>query len=221
MIAKVNGVELYYEKTGQGRPLLLVHGNGEDHSIFNEAVAVLREDFCVYAVDSRGHGRSSRVRTLHYEDMAADMTALIEALDLRDVIFYGFSDGGIVGLLTASRCDRITTLIVSGANLNPKGVKRWLRTAIWGMNILRPDDRLALMLREPSISDDRLRAIRARTLVLAGSGDLILPQETRHIASAVPGARLRILQGEDHGSYIVHSTKIAGLIRDFTLTEKA
>ena len=221
MIAKVNGVELYYEKTGQGRPLLLVHGNGEDHSIFNEAVAVLREDFCVYAVDSRGHGRSSRVRTLHYEDMAADMTALIEALDLRDVIFYGFSDGGIVGLLAASRCDRITTLIVSGANLNPKGVKRWLRTAIWGMNILRPDDRLALMLREPSISDDRLRAIRARTLVLAGSGDLILPQETRHIASAVPGARLRILQGEDHGSYIVHSTKIAGLIRDFTLTEKA
>ena len=161
------------------------------------------------------------MRTLHYEDMAADMTALIEALDLRDVIFYGFSDGGIVGLLAASRCDRITTLIVSGANLNPKGVKRWLRTAIWGMNILRPDDRLALMLREPSISDDRLRAIRARTLVLAGSGDLILPQETRHIASAVPGARLRILQGEDHGSYIVHSTKIAGLIRDFTLTEKA
>ena len=221
MIAKVNGVELYYEKTGQGRPLLLVHGNSEDHSIFNEAAAVLKKDFCCYAVDSRGHGRSSRVRTLHYEDVAADMTALIEALDLRDVIFYGFSDGGIVGLLAASRCDRITTLIVSGANLNPKGVKRWLRTAIWGMNILRPDDRLALMLREPSISDDRLRAIRARTLVLAGSGDLILPQETRHIASAVPGARLRILQGEDHGSYIVHSTKIAGLIRDFTLTEKA
>ena len=52
MIAKVNGVELYYEKTGQGRPLLLVHGNSEDHSIFNEAAAVLREDFCVYAVDS-------------------------------------------------------------------------------------------------------------------------------------------------------------------------
>ena len=221
MIAKVNGVELYYEKTGQGRPLLLVHGNGEDHSIFNEAAAVLREDFCVYAVDSRGHGRSSRVRTLHYEDMASDMIAFLETLDLRDVIFYGFSDGGIVGLLAASRCDQITTLIVSGANLNPKGVKLWLRTAIWGMNILRPDDRLALMLREPNISDETLRAVRARTLVLAGSGDLILPQETRHIASAVPGARLRILQGEDHGSYIVHSTKIAGLIRDFTLTEKA
>ena len=221
MIANCGEVQLYYEKSGQGRPLVLVHGNGEDHSIFNEAVALLRERFTCYALDSRGHGRSSRGVPLHYRAMAADLCAFLEALDLRDVLLYGFSDGGIVGLLTASRCDRITTLIVSGANLNPKGVKRWLRTAIWGMNILRPDDRLALMLREPSISDDRLRAIRARTLVLAGSGDLILPQETRHIASAVPGARLRILQGEDHGSYIVHSTKIAGLIRDFTLTEKA
>ena len=71
------------------------------------------------------------------------------------------------------------------------------------------------MLREPSISDETLRAIRARTLVLAGSGDLILPEETRHIAAAIPGAQLRILEGEDHGSYIVHSTKIAELIRDF------
>ena len=62
MIAKVNGVELYYEKTGAGRPLLMVHGNGEDHSIFNEAVKELKRDFCCYTVDSRGHGRSSRCR---------------------------------------------------------------------------------------------------------------------------------------------------------------
>ena len=219
MIAKVNGVELYYEKTGQGRPLLLVHGNGEDHSIFNEAVAELKGEFCCYAVDSRGHGRSTRVPTLHYEDMADDMIALAEALDLRDAVFYGFSDGGIIGLLAASRCERIKTLIVSGANLSPKGVKRWLRLLVWGMNKLRPDDKLALMLREPNISDETLRAIRARTLVLAGSGDLILPEETRHIADTVPGAEMRILKGEDHGSYIVHSTKIAALIRDFALTE--
>ncbi len=219
MIAKVNGVELYYEKTGRGRPLLLVHGNGEDHSIFNEAVAELKKDFCCFAVDSRGHGRSSRVAALHYEDMADDMIALMETLDLRDVVFYGFSDGGIVGLLAASRCGRISTLIVSGANLSPKGVKRGLRLMIWGMNKLRPDDKLALMLREPDIPDRTLRAIRARTLVLAGSGDLILPEETRRIAAGIPNAVLQFLQGEDHGSYIVHSRKIAALIRDFVQNE--
>ena len=217
MIAKVNGVELYYEKSGAGRPLLMVHGNGEDHSIFNEAVKELKRDFCCYTVDSRGHGRSSRVPTLHYEDMADDMIAFMEALNLRDAVFYGFSDGGVVGLIAASRCARITTLIVSGANLSPKGVARKIRLSIWAWNLLKPDDKLALMLREPQISEDTLRAIRAETLVLAGSGDLILPEETRRIAAGIPGAKLQIVQGEDHGSYIVHSTRIAAIIREFVL----
>lgn len=217
MIAKVNGVELYYEKSGAGRPLLLVHGNGEDHSIFNEAVKELKRDFCCYTVDSRGHGRSSRVPTLHYENMADDMIAFMEALNLRDAVFYGFSDGGVVGLIAASRCARITTLIVSGANLSPKGVARKIRLSIWAWNLLKPDDKLALMLREPQISEDTLRAIRAETLVLAGSGDLILPEETRRIAAGIPGAKLQIVQGEDHGSYIVHSTRIAAIIREFVL----
>ena len=217
MIAKVNGVELYYEKTGAGRPLLMVHGNGEDHSIFNEAVKELKRDFCCYTVDSRGHGRSSRVPTLHYEDMADDMIAFMEALNLRDAVFYGFSDGGVVGLIAASRCARITTLLVSGANLSPKGVARKIRLSIWAWNLLKPDDKLALMLREPQISEDTLRAIRAETLVLAGSGDLILPEETRRIAAGIPGAKLQIVQGEDHGSYIVHSTRIAAIIREFVL----
>ena len=217
MIAKANGVELYYEKSGAGRPLLLVHGNGEDHSIFNEAVKELKRDFCCYTVDSRGHGRSSRVPTLHYENMADDMIAFMEALNLRDAVFYGFSDGGVVGLIAASRCARITTLIVSGANLSPKGVARKIRLSIWAWNLLKPDDKLALMLREPQISEDTLRAIRAETLVLAGSGDLILPEETRRIAAGIPGAKLQIVQGEDHGSYIVHSTRIAAIIREFVL----
>ena len=45
MIAHVNGIDLYYERTGAGRPVVLVHGNGEDHTIFDEAVEVLRERF--------------------------------------------------------------------------------------------------------------------------------------------------------------------------------
>ena len=52
------------------------------------------------------------------------------------------------------------------------------------------------------------------TLVLAGSKDLIRESETRLIAESIPGARLRILKGEKHGSYIVHSTKIAAIIEE-------
>ena len=213
MFIEVNGVHLYYEKRGEGRPLILLHGNGEDHTIFEQAVLVLEKRFCCYAVDSRCHGQSGR-GALHYKSMAADMLAFMEALRLEDVIFYGFSDGGIIGILAAAQSARITTLIVSGANLSPWGVGLWTHFTIWVKNLWKKDPKLALMLREPHISDDVLKKIKANTLVLAGSRDLVREEETRHIAEMIPGAELQILEGENHGSYIVHSEKIAKLITE-------
>ena len=215
MIIHVNGIDLFYEKTGNGRPLVMVHGNGEDHTIFDEAVAVLQEHFTCYCVDSRGHGQSTPAGELHYRDMAQDMRALLEALDLSDAAFYGFSDGGIIGLLAAAGNRRITTLIVSGANLNPKGVKLPLRIQFHGLYLMKRDPKIRLMMREPDIQDEELRRINAKTLVLAGSRDLVTEKQTRHIAETVPDAELRILEGEDHGSYIVHSPKIGEMILAF------
>ena len=215
MTAFVNGIDVFYTKTGEGRPLVMVHGNGEDHTIFDEAVEVLKDRFTCYCPDTRGHGQSTPVGELHYADMADDVISLMEALDLRDVVFYGFSDGGIVGLLAAAKCSRISTLIVSGANLNPRGVKMPLRLEFRIMYLFRKDPKLRLMILEPDIRDEELAKIRAKTLVLAGSKDLVVEKQTRHIAEAVPGAELRILEGEDHGSYIVHNRRIGEIIRDF------
>ncbi len=216
MYIHVNNVNLFYEKTGEGRPLVMVHGNGEDHTIFNEAVRVLKEYYTCYCVDSRGHGYSMSADELHYADMAEDMTAFLEKLDLQDVTFYGFSDGGIIGLLAAARTDRIRTLIVSGANLTPQGVKTPLRLLLRGMRLVKKDPKIELMLREPHIGDAELKKITAKTLVLAGSKDLVVERETRHIAETIPGAELEILLGEGHGSYIVHKEKIAEIILRFT-----
>ena len=162
-------------------------------------------------MDSRSHGQSEEGE-LHYESMATDMFCFLEMLDLRDAIFYGYSDGGIIGLLTAARTERISTLIVSGANLTPSGAKLWVRLQLWVSNLCEPDPKKELMLTEPWITDDVLVRIKACTLVLAGSRDVIREEETLHIAEMIPGAELQILEGEDHGSYIVHSEKIAKLI---------
>ena len=101
MDAFVNGIRLFYEQTGEGRPLVMLHGNGEDHTIFDEAVEVLSNRFTCYAIDSQGHGQSDEVDELHYADMASDLLAFLEELDLRDVVLCGYSDGGIVALLAA------------------------------------------------------------------------------------------------------------------------
>jgi pimeloyl-ACP methyl ester carboxylesterase len=53
-----------------------------------------------------------------------------------------------------------------------------------------------------------------------GSKDVIKEKETRHIAAAVPGAELRILEGEGHGSYIEHQEKIGRILRGFLLKEE-
>lgn len=99
----VNSIHLYYEKFGEGSPLILLHGNGESHQIFDRAIPILSRYFTVYALDTRGHGESDMVREFHYSDMAEDVKCFIEALALQKPILYGFSDCGIVGLMIASK----------------------------------------------------------------------------------------------------------------------
>ena len=53
MFIHVNGVRLFYEKQGTGKPLILLHGNEEDHRIFDEATELLKRHYTVYTVDSR------------------------------------------------------------------------------------------------------------------------------------------------------------------------
>ena len=207
---------MYYEKHGEGRPLIMVHGNTESHDIFYDSMVLLRNHFTVYTVDSRDHGYSTRVEELHYADMADDMIAFMDELDLRDAVFYGFSDGGIIGLLAAMKTDRIGMLITSGANLTPDGVKLPLRLFIKGAYALSKDPKMKLMLTEPNITPQELAQIKVPTVVIAGEKDLVKGKETAKIAMSIPGARLRIIPGEGHGSYIVHSSRIADIIMEET-----
>ncbi len=212
MYAEVSGIKLYYEVKGTGRPLVLLHGNGEDHTIFNEAEDVLSSCYTCYLIDSRDHGKSTRVKELHYADMAEDIRQFLEQMDLRDVILYGFSDGGIIGLLLCMKTDRVTDLIISGANLTPNGVIGRTRLEIELLARLSSDEKIQLMKREPQIDPLQLHAVKARTLVLAGQYDAVSRQETELIAASIPGAQWKILPCEGHGTYIVHTRKIADII---------
>ena len=185
MTVKVNGISLYYETVGSGRPLIMLHGNGEDHTIFDEAAEKLKDRFCVYLIDSRGQGKSSPVNEYHYVDMADDVVAFIKKLGLEDVALYGYSDGGIIGLLAAAECGGITGLIVSGANLDPDGLKERYRLLFKTEYPFKKDPLIKLMLDEPDVPDGILKKITAKTLVTAGEDDLIKEEQTRHIAETV------------------------------------
>lgn len=215
MFIQLNGQIINYEHTGTGRPLILLHGNGEDHRIFDELTAALPE-FSVYAIDTRGHGESAVPKEYHYRDMASDLVAFVHSLEIMRPLVVGYSDGAVTALIAAAREPALFSGIIScGANMTPKGLTRKALKEITRAARQTGDPKIVMMTREPDITSAELSRIAVPVLVLAGEHDLIREKETRAIASAIPGSGVMILPGEDHGSYVVHSPKLAGYIRTF------
>lgn len=211
----VNGVRLFYTVQGTGSPVILLHGNGETHEIFDRVIPTLSREHQVFAVDSRCHGRSEDPKEISYEAMAEDMIALITWLGIQKPLFYGFSDGGIVGLLIAMKePELLGKLVISGANLNPRGLKWPVRAQMRLSYWLKKDKLTKLMLTQSDIRPESLRNITTAVTVLAGQHDVIRPAHTRLIADSIPGSELRILPGEGHGSYIVHSEKLYPILKE-------
>lgn len=168
MYIQLNGQILYYEKCGEGQPFILVHGNGESHEIFDVLMPKLAEHYTVYALDSRGHGLSATPKVLHYTDMADDVAAFIDALSLDKPLYYGFSDGGIIGLILAFKYpNKLAKLMISGANLTPKDLSGKFYNAVKKQYKKEPSEPLRLMLEEPDITPADLVKVTVPTLILA------------------------------------------------------
>lgn len=213
----VNGVTLHYAVAGEGKPVVLVHGNGEDHHLFDTEISQLvNAGYRVYAPDSRGHGANEPLLEYHYSDMAEDMFCFIKKLGLYKPALYGHSDGGIIGLmLELSHPGTLGVLAVSGTNLSPEGLEPSFLEEFTAKNQEEPDPLVTLMLTEPHIDPETLKNISIPVLVTAGENDLILPSETGLIGKNLPDSTVIILEGQDHGSYIADSEIMGGILIDF------
>ena len=219
---QVNGVLLHYIRVGRGRPVVLVHGNGEDHRLFDCEVGQLAAaGYTVYAPDSRGHGANEPLNEYHYADMAEDIYQFIKTLGLEKPAYYGHSDGGIIGLLLEiSHPGTLGLLAVSGTNLSPEGL-----TPEFLEDCRQAEERSSspltrLILTEPDISPEQLKSIRIPVLVTVGEYDLILPSETARIAAALPLSTLQTVKGADHGSYVSGSEVMGNLLIHFLKEHK-
>lgn len=215
MFVKVNDIDMYYEIQGIGNPIILIHGSGEDHKIFNVLVKDLSKTHKVYSIDSRCHGKSSKSDKLSYETMASDVIKFIKKLSIQKPILYGFSDGGIVGLMVAMKEPKLLKqLIISGANLNPEGLKEKVLAKV--KKVADRGNRLyKLMATEPDIKPEDLHAIEIPTVVMAGEKDLIRQEHTELIAANIKDSVLNFVPKEDHSSYIVHSKKLYPILKRY------
>ena len=211
MYIQLNGQIIYYERNGEGKcPLLLLHGNGEDHTIFNSMISAYQAEYDIIAPDTRGHGQSATPSEYHYNDFATDLILLIEALELVNPLVIGYSDGAITAMLAAmERPDLFGGIILCGGNLTPDGiVKKEYRLLKKAYKRADASPLTKLLYEEPNIPERFLSRIKCPALVMAGENDLIKPEETKKIAKEIPGSKLYILPGEDHGSYATDPVKM-------------
>ena len=203
-------IHLYYTEKGQGKPLILLHGNGEDGSYFDRQIDYFSQTRRVIAVDTRGHGRSPRgTAPFTIRQFAEDLREFMEEMGIERADLLGFSDGGNIALIFALRYpERVDRLILNGANLWSRGVKPSVQIPIilgyyaasffghFSGKARANAELLRLMVKDPNIEQEELRNIQSPTLVIAGERDMIREEHTRLIAAEIPGAELRIIPGD-------------------------
>lgn len=202
-------VELYFREYGSGKPLILLHGNGEESGYFARQLAAFSRQYHVYTLDTRGHGLSPRgTAPFTLDQFAQDLHDFMDARGLKKASILGFSDGGNIALLFALRFpQRVDRLVLNGANLYPSGMKPFtlLRVdaayallaplAEKNANLRPKAELLRLMAREPHIDPAALARLTMPVLVVAGTHDVIRERHTRLIARSLPCAKLCILPG--------------------------
>lgn len=203
-------IRLYYEEQGSGKPLLLLHGNGEDGSYFRHQMAYFAKSRRVIALDTRGHGKSPRGSApFTIRQFAEDLRAFMDQHAMESADILGFSDGGNIALtLAVNDPGRVDRLILNGANLNPGGVKPSVQIPIVlgyrfaslfagkSPEAAKHAQLLGLMVKEPDLRPEDLKKIRARTLVIAGTRDMIKESHTRLICGSIPHAKLALIPGD-------------------------
>lgn len=206
MTLKANGIDLFYKKSGNGAPLLLLHGNGEDHTIFDALSEKMQKHFTIYAIDSRNHGQSSKTTDFSYQTMAEDISQFITTLDLKDVSIVGFSDGAIIAtMLELEHPNTFKQMVLLGINLKPSDFKEENLAYLSAEYEKTKDPLLKLMLEEPNIELSSLKAINTHTLVVRAEDELFDDALYTEIVNTMPNAQLLIMENHSHDSYVVNS----------------
>lgn len=214
--AQVNGTSIFYAAEGAGKAVILLHGNGGSHNDLETTQRDMAQaGYMVYALDSRGQGANARLSEYHYKDMATDVYEFIKTKGLEKPAVFGFSDGGIIALqLEVMYPGTLGAIATGGANIFVKGA---LVPEFEQGFLAQPTDEplVKMMQNEPTMTPQDMQTIQAPSLIMSGEHDLILEDHTRLIGENIPDARVKIIPGEDHGSYICNSPKLAALLLDF------
>lgn len=238
--ADVNGVHMYYETSGVGEPLLLLHGGFGGVHLFGGQVPAFAKRYRVLVPEQRGRGHTPDAEgPISYQLLADDIIAFLEGETGEPAHFVGVSDGGIVGLLVATqRPELLAKLVTVGANFHGDGL---LSSALW--TDASPDDEAWAAPRQryaavspdgpdhfpvvfaklqhmwsdgqPTLSTGDLARIPVPVLVLVGDDDVIDHAHTVTMYEAIPGGQLAVIPGASHAVFMEKPELMNRIVLDF------
>ncbi len=242
--SEVNGIKMYYERSGKGSTLVLLHGGGSTiESSFGRIIPLLAMHYDVIGVELQNHGRSgSRDIPQTFEQDADDVAALVKSLGISKASFLGFSNGGTTALQIAIRHpELVEKLIIAAAAYKRNGMipgffdgmsqaslsnmPNELKEAFMKVN---PDgSKLQHMFEKDrdrmigfkDIPDDLVKAITAPTLIINGDKDVVMPEHAVAMYRLIPNCELAIIPG-GHGKCIGEITTTADSNREYELTSE-
>ncbi|WP_343679487.1 alpha/beta hydrolase [Chryseobacterium arthrosphaerae] len=242
---KVNGIQMYYEIYGSGKPLVLVHGGGSSFLYdFKEVIERLQGKFQLIGVDLQNHGRTDhRDIPETFEQDADDVAALLTELAIDKASFWGFSNGGSTVMQIGYRHPgMVEKLIVASAFYKREGMidgffERMMDVTFESMpepfkiNFLNlnPDfsklenlfDKDCKRMQTFEDWEDKvLTSIQSPVLFISGDQDVMKPEHTVAMWRLVKDARLMILPAT-HGIYMMPDLdgSISKNLIDFTVNE--
>lgn len=218
-IVKSGSANIYYEihgHSGQNNDVLvLLHGNGESSVRFKDLVPKFADNYKVLAIDSRGHGKSEFGKAeLSLGAMVIDLETVLMELGFNRVNIIGFSDGANIAMEFAIKNpDIVNKLVLVGGNYNFRGLTLSTRAMIFAgywCSVLSSlfDTRnrlnkeyLGLMYKEPKLKRSALRYIKAETLVINSTKDMIRYSHAKAMADTIPKAMLKRVDGDHFWIY--------------------
>lgn len=225
--APVNGLNLYYEIHGEGKPLVMIHGGGSTiETSFGYILPMLARKYKVIAAEMQAHGHTKdRDMPESFQKDAADVAELLRYLKIDKAAILGFSNGGQTALqLGISYAELINKLIVISAFYKREGAVKGFfdgfpQATIKEMPLpyheaylkIEGNDQIGLqrmfeqdknrMMNFQDWTDAEIASIKAPALIIAGDKDIVTPEHTAEMAAKISNARLLIVPGT-HGSFI-------------------
>jgi pimeloyl-ACP methyl ester carboxylesterase len=193
---RVNGMQMYYEVSGTGEPLVVLHGAYMNIPTMGAIIPRLAKTHRVYAVELQGHGRTTDIdRPITYPNMADDVAAFMDAVGVRRADVFGYSMGAIVGLQLAIRHPaKVNKLVAASVAYDLEGWQPEFKAVIPQMNVemilampfakeypklaANPQGfpelarKLIALEKEPMAWEADVKAMKTPVLLIAGDADV-------------------------------------------------